>query len=137
MSDNNDKEEHDEMIPFFSIASREFDKDLIILKGNTVTALWNYAQHFAMSDSFFSTTYGPSVLGHLNLISGQTHNATIVNPKPLNETRTSDGSRIIDGTVIDNKDPTFDDCSNSTYSVISMEGKNIGNLLNTKNITWG
>jgi hypothetical protein len=32
MSDNNDKEEHDEMIPFFSIASREFDKDLIILK---------------------------------------------------------------------------------------------------------
>ena len=23
--------------------------------GNTVTALWNYAQHFAMSDSFFST----------------------------------------------------------------------------------
>jgi hypothetical protein len=32
MSDNNDKEEHDEMIPFFSIASRDFDKDLIILK---------------------------------------------------------------------------------------------------------
>jgi hypothetical protein len=32
MSDNNDKEEHDEMVPFFSIASRDFDKDLIILK---------------------------------------------------------------------------------------------------------
>ncbi|MGC2428051.1 MAG: hypothetical protein WA421_13525 [Nitrososphaeraceae archaeon] len=31
MSDNNDKqEEHDEMIPFFSIDSRDFDKDLII-----------------------------------------------------------------------------------------------------------
>ena len=52
--------------------------------GNTVTALWNYAQHLAMSDNFFSTTYGPSVLGHLNLISGQTHNVTIINSKPPN-----------------------------------------------------
>jgi hypothetical protein len=31
--DNNNNQEHDdEMIPFFSIASRDFDKDLIILK---------------------------------------------------------------------------------------------------------
>ncbi|MDP8990278.1 MAG: phospholipase, partial [Acidobacteriota bacterium] len=28
--------------------------------GNTVTALWNYAQHFAMSDNSFGTTFGPS-----------------------------------------------------------------------------
>jgi phospholipase C len=104
--------------------------------GNTVTALWNYAQHFSMSDNFFSTTFGPSVLGHLNLISGQTHNATIVNPKG-NETNTSDGSRIINGTVIANKDPAYDDCSNSAFSVISMKGKNIGDLLNSKNMTWG
>jgi Phosphoesterase family len=26
--------------------------------GNTVTALWNYAQHFAMSDSYYQTNYG-------------------------------------------------------------------------------
>jgi phospholipase C len=103
--------------------------------GNTVTALWKYAQHFAMSDNFFSTTFGPSLLGHLNLISGQTHNATIVNPKG-NETNTSDGSRIIDGTVIANKDPAFDDYSNSAFSVILMQGRNIGDLLNSKNITW-
>ena len=32
MLDNNDKQEEDEMIAFFSIASRDFDKDLIILK---------------------------------------------------------------------------------------------------------
>ena len=44
--------------------------------GNTVTALWNYAQHFAMSDNSFGTTYGPSTPGALNLISGQTHGAT-------------------------------------------------------------
>ena len=104
--------------------------------GNTVTALWNYAQHFAMSDNFFSTTFGPSVLGHLNLISGQTHDATIVNPKGK-ETDMSDGFRIINGTVIGNKDPAFDDCSNSTFSLIAMKGRNIGDLLTSKNITWG
>lgn len=41
--------------------------------GNTVTALWNYAHWFAISDNFFSTTFGPSTLGHLNLVSGQTN----------------------------------------------------------------
>src|ERR1700728_3898772 len=41
--------------------------------GNTVTAIWNYAQHYAMSDRFFGTTFGPSVLGAINLISGQTN----------------------------------------------------------------
>ena len=28
--------------------------------GNTVTALWNYAQRFAMSDNSYGTTFGPS-----------------------------------------------------------------------------
>ena len=40
--------------------------------GNTVTALWNYAQHFAMSDNSFGTTFGPSTPGALNLVVGQT-----------------------------------------------------------------
>src|SRR6202171_5726791 len=44
--------------------------------GNTVTALWNYAQHFAMSDNSFSDTFGPSTPGALNLVAGQTHGAT-------------------------------------------------------------
>ena len=44
--------------------------------GNTVTALWNYAQRFAMSDNNFDTTFGPSTPGVLNLVSGQTHGAT-------------------------------------------------------------
>src|ERR1700761_559755 len=44
--------------------------------GNTVTALWNYAQHFAMSDNFFGTEYGTTVMGHLNLVSGNTNGAT-------------------------------------------------------------
>src|SRR5215468_10068241 len=40
--------------------------------GNTVTALWNYAQHYAMSDNSFGTQFGPSSPGALNLIAGQT-----------------------------------------------------------------
>jgi hypothetical protein len=32
MLDNDNKQEYEEIIPFFSIASRDFDKDLIILK---------------------------------------------------------------------------------------------------------
>ena len=40
--------------------------------GNTVTALWNYAQHFAMSDNSYGTTFGPSSPGAINLVSGDT-----------------------------------------------------------------
>src|SRR5205823_3756431 len=43
--------------------------------GNTVTALWNYAQSFAMSDNSFDTIFGPSTPGALNIVSGQTHGA--------------------------------------------------------------
>src|SRR5262249_49530099 len=43
--------------------------------GNTTTALWNYAQHFAMSDNSYSTTFGPSTVGLMNLVSGQTNGA--------------------------------------------------------------
>jgi phospholipase C len=42
--------------------------------GNTVTALWNYAQRFAMSDNSYSTTFGPSSPGAINLVSGDTGN---------------------------------------------------------------
>ncbi len=41
--------------------------------GNTVTALWNYAQHYAMNDNSYDTTFGPSTPGAINLISGQTN----------------------------------------------------------------
>ena len=44
--------------------------------GNTVTALWNYAQYFAMNDNSYGTNFGPSTPGALNLISGQTNGVT-------------------------------------------------------------
>ncbi len=96
--------------------------------GNTVTALWNYAQHFSMSDNSFGTTFGPSTVGAINLISGQTHGAV-----PSNNIA-SDGGDIVNGTLIDDPDPKFDDCSKAQAM---MQGKNIGDLLNSKNITWG
>ena len=100
--------------------------------GNTVTALWNYAQHYAMNDHSFSTTFGPSTPGALNLVSGQTNGAVnTVNP---GSTVVADGNGGL--TVIGDPDPTGDICSSTTTSV-SMSGKNIGDLLNTAKLTWG
>ena len=43
--------------------------------GNTVTALWNYAQHYTLNDNSYSTQFGPSTPGAINLVSGQTNGA--------------------------------------------------------------
>jgi phospholipase C len=93
--------------------------------GNTVTAIWNYAQHFAMSDNFFASTFGTTVMGHLNLVSGQTHGATPA----------SVSGKVVNGSVIANIDPTGDDCSTGT--TIQMAGPSIGDLLNAKGVSWG
>ena len=43
--------------------------------GNTVTGLWNLAQHFTLNDNSYGTQFGPSTPGALNVISGQTNGA--------------------------------------------------------------
>jgi phospholipase C len=95
--------------------------------GNTVTALWNYAQAFAMSDNSFSTTFGPSTPGALNLISGQTHGFARTSP-----------AVTANGTVIGDPQPTGDSC-NTRDNTTSADpaNKNIGDLLNEKHVTWG
>ena len=40
--------------------------------GNTVTGMWNYAQHYAIDDNSFGTTFGPSAPGAINVASGDT-----------------------------------------------------------------
>ncbi|HZR74484.1 alkaline phosphatase family protein, partial [Bradyrhizobium sp.] len=45
--------------------------------GNTVTALWNYAQNYAMSDNSWSDSYGPSTPGAVNMFAGTSNGATI------------------------------------------------------------
>jgi phospholipase C len=99
--------------------------------GNTVTAYWNYAQHFAMSDNSYSTNFGPSTVGAINLISGQTNGVV--------QTAGGTGSYVSDGngglTVIGDPDPFGDVCSGGSQA--QMGGKNIGDLLNAAGITWG
>jgi len=94
--------------------------------GNTVTALWNYAKHYAMSDNFFGTTFGPSTVGAINLISGQTNGAS-----PANES-----GDTVDGTIIGDPQPTGDTCTTRDNAMM-VTGKNIGDLLNAKGISWG
>jgi len=109
--------------------------------GNTVTALWNYAQHFAMSDNSYGTTFGPSTPGALNLVSGQTAKAYAVSPQGQ---RTLDAYAVPNqagiagtGTVINDPDPAFDKCSNPAYATAALTGKNIGDLLTDKGVSWG
>lgn len=119
--------------------------------GNTVTGLWNYAQHYALNDRSFSSVYGPSTPGALNLISGQTHGVTSVDPSTGTEnpkqTSTPDAYTVKSpdakgvGTVINDPDPAYDDCAGkdhtSTNALAAMQGKNIGDLLNAKKVSWG
>jgi phospholipase C len=101
--------------------------------GNTVTALWNYAQNNAMSDNAFTDTYGPSTPGALEAISGQTNGMQIVKSS-RSSYYVADGQGGL--TMINDVDPGADVCSSATDQAM-MTGKNIGDLLNAKNITWG
>jgi len=95
--------------------------------GNTVTALWNYAQRFAISDNSFNTTFGPSTPGALNLIAGQTHG--------VSSTSGNVSEDVVDGTVISDPQPLNDKCD--SREAVQLSGTNVGDLLNAKGITWG
>jgi phospholipase C len=114
--------------------------------GNTVTAMWNYAQYFALNDNNYTTQFGPSTPGALNLISGQANgfSATL---NVLNGTGTllhgtheafGDAAHLPSNiTEIGDGDPLQDVCSNPGLDQVTMAGRNIGDLLNAKGITWG
>ncbi|MGA9854305.1 MAG: alkaline phosphatase family protein [Gammaproteobacteria bacterium] len=100
--------------------------------GNTVTALWNYAQRFAMSDDAYTDTYGPSTPGAVEVISGQTNGLVVTDgSKPASYVENTDGSLTLMGDM----DPGYDVCSSSSNAILT--GKNIGDLLNAKGISWG
>ncbi|WP_133010748.1 phospholipase C [Marinomonas flavescens] len=110
--------------------------------GNTVTALWNYAQNFAMSDNSYGTIFGPSTPGALNLVVGRT------GPVMQEHTPGVEG-----GNLVGDNNPRLDDCSYSDASMakkyehdlnatdpkkrIVLSGHNVGDLLNKKHVTWG
>jgi phospholipase C len=117
--------------------------------GNTVTALWNYAQYFAMSDNAWVTQFGPSSPGAINLIAWQTNgfSATmnvftgtppaITLLHPTHEAFGDASHSPSNLTMIGDADPLLDKCSNPAIDQVTMAGRNIGDLLNAKGITWG
>jgi phospholipase C len=102
--------------------------------GNTVTAFWNYAQRFAMSDNSFGTTFGPSTPGLLNLVAGNTFEGTITNGLSA---KGNIAGQATAGAVIGDPDPAGDVCSNPNRAQITMSGQNVGDLLNKAGVTWG
>src|SRR6201996_1581037 len=113
--------------------------------GNTVQALWNYAQHYAMSDNSYGTMFGPSAVGALNLIAGSTATATLFPTKPNGAAASAAGNiagGAMTGAAIADARPAGDECvltnpQLQTTTMISVAGRNVGDLLNSKHITWG
>jgi phospholipase C len=110
--------------------------------GNTVTGLWNYAQHYAMSDNSFGTTFGPSSPGAINLASGNTGNvdtAHQANSPSISTSTSPNGDITSDGkggySLTSDAQPYWDDCS--TRDAVALKGTNIGDELNAAGLTWG
>jgi phospholipase C len=101
--------------------------------GNTVTAYWNYAQRYAISDHQFDVIFGPSTPGAINLASGQTNG--VVNDQ------NAEGGIVADGnggyTLINDPLPFGDICASTSDALVHMTGRNIGDLLNDAHVTWG
>jgi phospholipase C len=104
--------------------------------GNTVTALWNYAQNFALDDNMYDTNFGPSTPGAINVISGMTGGADPATDKAA----IADGAVFSTGTgdvVIGDDDAYYDDCGISNPFGMLAKNENIGTLLNSQKISWG
>jgi phospholipase C len=107
-----------------------------------VTGLWNYAQHYAMSDDSFGTTFGPSSPGAINLASGDTGNVdtahsanipSLATPAAPNADLTANGKGGY--SLTSDAQPYWDDCS--TSDAVAMSGTNIGDELNQAGVSWG
>jgi phospholipase C len=116
------------MDKFVQFASCSGNTTMGYFDGNTVTALWNYAQQYTLGDSFFGTVFGPSTPGHINLISGNTHGASPEIP-----------GQVVGGTLISGPDPLGDECGNrlAASDITFGAAPNIGTLLSAQGVTWG
>lgn len=115
--------------------------------GNTVTGLWNYAQHFALSDNSFGTNFGPSTSGAINVTAGNTYGAicgpayAVYGASPCSAAPGSApataGTPAAQGPGTDysDTDPNYDVCSSTldgstAAGTMAMGGENVGDLLN-------
>jgi phospholipase C len=101
--------------------------------GNTVGTFWRYAQEFALNDNSWSSMFGPSTPGAINLISGQTNGVGRVSPDfEIDALVAEDGNGGL--SVVADPNPIDDVCSGAG---VSLRGRNIGDLLNERGISWG
>jgi phospholipase C len=95
-----------------------------------------------MSDNNWDTVFGPSTPGALNVISGNTGGASALTPTwSSNPSQPTTSSAINGGSVTGDPDPYYDTCSDSNHTttgaVATLSGKNVGDLLNAKHVSWG
>src|SRR5216683_3101837 len=68
--------------------------------------------------------------GAMDLFAGQTHGAS---PDSL---RMPTGPAVVAGSMVGDGQPRFDDCS-MLPGTAAMSGRNVGDLLNARGVTWG
>ncbi|MBV9364187.1 MAG: alkaline phosphatase family protein [Solirubrobacterales bacterium] len=124
--------------------------------GNTVTGLWNYAQHFAMSDNSYSVNFGPSTPGAINVTGANTYGvicgpgSAVYSTTPIpctaapgSATATPDSPQPQGtGTLYSDADPNYDICSatqdgRAASATVQFGGENVGDLLDRSGTTWG
>jgi len=150
----------DKFVQFTGVSScspPEFGEPGLVMDyydGNTVTGLWNYAQHYALSDNFYGTNFGPSTPGAINVSATNTFGvicgpaSAVTGAPPC--TAAPGGTPATPGTVqpqgpgtlYSDADPNYDVCSatedkNGAATTIQFDGKNVGDLLDQAGITWG
>jgi phospholipase C len=136
-------------------ATGRYDAVLGYFDGNTVTALWNYAQHFAISDNSFDTTFGQSTAGALHLAAADVDGAVCGDPKmiyggvpaclaagsePPSSATVPAPANGQSGTLYADTDPYWDVCSTkASYPIpaAAFSGRNIGSLLTDAGVSWG
>ena len=110
--------------------------------GNTVTAMWNYAQHYSLGDNSFGVTFGPSAPGAINVVAGDTGGVDtghLANNPSVSTLTSPNGDLTSDGkggfALTNDAQPYWDDCS--TRDAVAFKGKNIGDMLNRAGLSWG
>ena len=105
-------------------------------------AIWRYAQNYAMNDNSFDSNFGPSSVGAINLVSGQTGGAVTHFGGGTSASYPA-GTVGAGVTVIGDFDAYLDDCgadaggTNTGTTTLEMTSKNVGDLLNAKGVSWG
>ena len=134
-------------------ASGKADGVMGYFDGNTVTALWNYAQNFALSDNFYGTHFGPSSPGALAVTAADTAGVVCApagiavgavpscgksSDPPASTAAVKPPSNGTTGALISDADPFYDLCSTPhADQLAALSGHNIGDLLSSAGVTWG